>query len=142
LVEEYFNRYEANDHDNRIKQQLFDLISNVILFEDEDSQGQRFHFRFAMESTKSFQQLEYNTQQQLRDLYVDYFFKRQDAFWMKEAMQKLPALKRVTNMLVCGEDLGLVPGCVPDVMNQLGLLSLEIQRMPKQTHREFFHPND
>jgi 4-alpha-glucanotransferase len=45
-------------------------------------------------------------------------------------------------MLICGEDLGLVPACVPDVMNQLGLLSLEIQRMPKQTHREFFHPND
>jgi len=45
-------------------------------------------------------------------------------------------------MLICGEDLGLVPGCVPDVMQQLGLLSLEIQRMPKQEDREFFHPAD
>jgi len=57
-------------------------------------------------------------------------------------MQKLPALKRVTNMLVCGEDLGLVPACVPQVMRDLGLLSLEIQRMPKQLGREFFHPKD
>jgi 4-alpha-glucanotransferase len=57
-------------------------------------------------------------------------------------MKKLPALKHATNMLVCGEDLGLVPGCVPEVMRQLGLLSLEIQRMPKQSGREFFHPND
>ena len=141
-VEDYFNLREANEYNNRTRQQLFDLISNVILFEAEGSQGLQFHFRFGMESTKSFQYLDQHTQQQLRDLYVDYFFRRQDTFWMKEAMQKLPALKRVTNMLICGEDLGLVPTCVPDVMNQLGLLSLEIQRMPKQTHREFFHPND
>ncbi|HQS54106.1 MAG: 4-alpha-glucanotransferase, partial [Bacteroidetes bacterium 24-39-8] len=72
----------------------------------------------------------------------DYFYKRQDEFWKQEAMQKLPALKRVTNMLVCGEDLGMVPSCVPDVMQQLGLLSLEIQRMPKDSQRQFFHPND
>jgi 4-alpha-glucanotransferase len=45
-------------------------------------------------------------------------------------------------MLICGEDLGLVPACVPDVMKQLGILSLEIQRMPKDPKKEFFHPND
>jgi 4-alpha-glucanotransferase len=55
-------------------------------------------------------------------------------------MQKLPGLKRATNMLVCGEDLGLVPHCVPDVMQQLGILSLEIQRMPKAVNTEFFNP--
>jgi 4-alpha-glucanotransferase len=78
----------------------------------------------------------------LKALYVDYFFRRQDDFWMKEAMQKLPALKRETNMLVCGEDLGMVPACVPVAMKQLGLLSLEIQRMPKQIGREFSRPAD
>ena len=57
-------------------------------------------------------------------------------------MQKLPALKRVTNMLICGEDLGMVPACVPDVMKQLGLLSLEIQRMPKALGMEFSRPAD
>ena len=61
---------------------------------------------------------------------------------MKEAMQKLPALKRATNMLVCGEDLGFVPACVPEVMRQLGLLSLEVQRMPKGLNREFSRPVD
>ena len=59
---------------------------------------------------------------------------------MQEAMQKLPALKRVTRMLVCGEDLGLVPACVPDAMKQLGLLSLEIQRMPKDPGQTFSRP--
>lgn len=43
-------------------------------------------------------------------------------------------------MLICGEDLGLVPGCVPHVMKQLGILSLEIQRMPKDAQYEFFQP--
>ena len=141
-VEDHFFAGEITEQDNRTKQKLFDLISNVILFEVDNSNGQQFHFRFAIESTKSFQYLDGNTQNQLKDLYVDYFFRRQDDFWKREAMKKLPALKRSTNMLICGEDLGLVPGCVPDVMQQLGLLSLEIQRMPKQTDREFFHPND
>jgi len=45
-------------------------------------------------------------------------------------------------MLVCGEDLGMVPACVPEVMKQLAILSLEIQRMPKDNTREFFHPRD
>ncbi len=139
-VEDYFISVDAKD--DWKKQVLFDLISNVILFEAEGSNGQQYHFRFLIESTKSFQYLDGNTQNQLRDLYINYFFRRQDDFWKKEALNKLPALKRSTNMLVCGEDLGLVPGSVPVVMSELGLLSLEIQRMPKQTNREFFHPNN
>ena len=59
-----------------------------------------------------------------------------------EALQKLPALKRVTNMLICGEDLGMVPACVPEVMKRLGLLSLEIQRMPKALGMDFSRPAD
>ncbi len=141
-VEEHFLAFEMSEHDNWVKEKLFDLISNVILFEAEDSNGQQFHFRFSVESTKSFQYLDGNTQTQLRDLYVDYFFRRQDEFWKKEALKKLPALKRSTNMLICGEDLGLVPSSVPVVMKELGLLSLEIQRMPKNTDNEFFHPNN
>jgi len=45
-------------------------------------------------------------------------------------------------MLICGEDLGMVPHSVPDVMKRLGILSLEIQRMPKDMNKEFFHPQD
>jgi 4-alpha-glucanotransferase len=142
LVEQYFNNLENNEYHQKQKQQLFDLISNVILFEADGSQGQQFHFRFGMESTSSFRNLDWNTQNQLKELFIQYFYKRQDDFWMQEALQKLPALKRVTNMLVCGEDLGMVPTCVPEVMRQLGLLSLEIQRMPKNPAKEFFHPND
>jgi 4-alpha-glucanotransferase len=130
----------TSDFHNRIRTGLYDLISNVILLEVDGSGGQQFHFRISMENTSSFRYLEWHTQQQLKDLYLNYFFSRQDDFWGKEAMHKLPALKRATNMLVFGEDLGMVPRCVPEVMRQLGILSMEIQRMPKNPVREFSHP--
>ncbi|TMI62857.1 MAG: 4-alpha-glucanotransferase [Bacteroidetes bacterium] len=141
-VEEYFGDKELTDENKKLKEGLFDLVSNIILFEELDSQQTRFHFRIAMEDTASFRCLPDDVQQKLKELYVNYFFKRQDDFWYSEAMQKLPHLKRTTNMMICGEDLGMVPHCVPDVMEQLGMLSLEIQRMPKKTGIEFFHPND
>jgi len=141
-VEAYFNGLDASEANDRIRHGLFDLISNVILFEETGSQGSEFHFRFNMESTFSFRHLDADTQRQLKDIYVDYFFRRQDEFWRKEAMEKLPALKRASETLICGEDLGLVPACVPEVMRQIGFLSLEIQRMPKDSNKEFFHPND
>jgi 4-alpha-glucanotransferase len=114
----------------------------VIFFEQEGSRGQEFHFRISMEKTTSFKYLIPHVQHKLRELYINYFFRRQDNFWKKEAMQKLPYMKSATNMLICGEDLGMVPHCVPEVMKQLGILSLEIQRMPKDINKEFFHPND
>jgi 4-alpha-glucanotransferase len=125
-----------------ICQSLKDLLSNVILFEVEGSNGHQFHFRFNMDKTTSFKYLDGFVQTKLKELYIDYFFRKQDDYWKIQAMNKLPALKRSTNMLICGEDLGLVPSCVPDVMQQLGILSLEIQRMPKLLGSEFFNPAD
>jgi 4-alpha-glucanotransferase len=139
-VENYFAA--NNDSENPVKYGLFNLISNVILFEEDNSNAQKFHFRIGMEQTSSYRELDEHSKNALKELAINYFFRRQDDFWRREAMYKLPGLKRSTNMLICGEDLGMVPDCVPDVMQQLGILSLEIQRMPKQSTTEFFHPND
>jgi 4-alpha-glucanotransferase len=139
-IDARFQKRETSPQNDRLRTGLFDLLSNVILLEIDGSGGQQFHFRIDMEHTSSFRYLEWHTQQQLKDLYVNYFYYRQDAFWEQEAMRKLPALKRATNMLVFGEDLGMVPRCVPEVMRRLGILSMEIQRMPKNPAREFFHP--
>lgn len=141
-VEKYFSDLENTPENEAVKAGLFDLISNVILFEEPGSMGQEYHFRIAMDKTSSFRHLIPHVQEKLRELYINYFYRRQDQFWFREAMHKLPVLKAATNMLVCGEDLGMVPGCVPDVMRQTGILSLEIQRMPKDPEKEFFHPND
>jgi len=141
-VEQHFANAIANENTAFLRQGLYDLISNVILFEEEGSGFTRFHFRFGMDQTISYRHLDDYTKGKLWDLYVDYYFRRQDDFWGREGMEKLPALKRSTNMLVCGEDLGLVPHCVPEVMRVLGILSLEVQRMPKQLGAEFFHPSE
>ncbi len=141
-VDNYFKTLPETVSNKLIQQGLFDLISNIILIEEEGSQMQQFHCRIGMENTASFRDLDEYSKQKLKELYINYFFRRQDDFWRKQAMDKLPALKRSTDMLVCGEDLGMVPDCVPDVMKQLGLLSLEIQRMPKQTTSLFFSPAD
>ena len=54
-------------------------------------------------------------------------------------MKKLPKLVQATRMLVCAEDLGMVPDCVPWVMNDLKILSLELQSMPKDPSVKFGH---
>jgi 4-alpha-glucanotransferase len=141
-VEAYFAKLEATQENESLKLGLYQLIANVLLLEHPGSDGQAFHFRISMEQTLSFQALDDQLRGRLYELYIDYFFRRQDGFWKEEAMKKLPALKAATNMLICGEDLGMVPHSVPQVMQQLGILSLEIQRMPKDITREFFHPKD
>ena len=70
-------------------------------------------------------------------LYNDFFYHRHNSFWYDKAMWKLPPLIDSTNMLTCAEDLGMIPACVPAVMQQLEILSLEIQRMPKDPGSTF-----
>lgn len=140
-VEAFFAKMEKTERNDKTRNGLCELIGNVILFAGGNSPDE-FHFRFAVDTISSFKDLNPRTQRAIRDLYVDYFFRRQDNFWKNEAMEKLPALKRATNMLVCGEDLGLVPRCVPDVMRQVGILSLEVQRMPKISRHDFSRPSD
>ncbi len=139
-VESFFEKQEMTSQAGALKQGLFDLITNVILFERTDGSG--FDFRYGIEKISSFLHLPKTLQSRLNSLYINYFYQRQDNFWLAEAMEKLPALKRSTKMLICGEDLGMVPGCVPGVMQDLGILSLEIQRMPKAAGHAFFHPKD
>lgn len=76
------------------------------------------------------------------EIYNDYFYHRHNDFWRESAMRKLPTLLGCTPMLACGEDLGMIPACVPDVMKELGILSLEIERMPKNTGVDFGRTED
>ena len=45
-------------------------------------------------------------------------------------------------MVACGEDLGMIPACVPEVMQELGIMSLEVQRMPKVFGHQFVQTED
>ncbi|MEL6192326.1 MAG: 4-alpha-glucanotransferase [Bacteroidota bacterium] len=126
----------------RIIYGMFSLLNEVLFFEAPFSNGGAFNPRIAMQHTHSFRELDGYSQEILNRLYDDFFYKRHEEFWREEAMRKLPTIIGATDMLVCGEDLGMVPATVPSVMDELGILSLEIQRMPKDEDREFGHPAD
>jgi 4-alpha-glucanotransferase len=136
------NMFKEGQITERVKWGLFDLISNVLFFEVEGSNGTQYYPRFGMDSIRSYRDLDNYTKERLQELYVDYFFKRQDSKWYLSGMEKLPSLKRATNMMICGEDLGMMTPCVTAVMKNLGILSLEVQRAPKSNKIEFFHPSD
>ncbi len=123
-----------------IQNGLFTLIGNLIFFKDDAYTDYRYHPRIAFQHTFRYHELDERAQYALNSIYNHYFYERQEAFWREQAMVKLPAITSATNMLVCGEDLGMVPACVPGVMNDLGILSLEIQRMPKDATMSFSDP--
>ncbi|MCX8495554.1 MAG: 4-alpha-glucanotransferase [Akkermansiaceae bacterium] len=120
-----------------IQQGLLDCVSEVLFLEVEGSDGAFFHPRCLMQMTRSFQALDVEVRQRVEDLYNDYFYRRQEDFWQARGYEKLPLMRRASPMLLCGEDLGMVPACVPGVLKELGILSLEIQRMPKSSQTEF-----
>ena len=136
-VEAYFA--ERKDEESRnICEGLYTLISNV-LFVPDRKHPSMYHPRIAVQNDFIFEVLSPEEKEVFNRLYNHYYYQRHNQFWYQEAMKKLLILTQSTSMLVCGEDLGMVPDCVPWVMEQLQILSLEIQRMPKNPQHEFGH---
>ena len=106
---------------------------------EDHKQKNMWHPRINAPKLEAFGQLPDDEKQRFWDMYNDYFYRRNNQFWYEEAMKKLPRLTQATRMLCCAEDLGMVPDCVPWVMNQLRILSLEIQSMPKDPAVRFGH---
>ena len=117
---------------------LYALISDVLFLRDHKDSN-KFHPRIGVQLDFIYEQLWDNDKYNFNRLYNDYFYRRNNQFWYQEAMKKMPKLTQATRMLVCAEDLGMVPDCVPWVMNQLRILSLEIQSMPKDDTVRFGH---
>ncbi len=109
------------------------------LFLVDHKRNDRWHPRIAVQYQEAYNQLNDGEKYCFNRLYNDYFYRRNNQFWYQEAMKKLPKLTQATRMLVCAEDLGMVPECVPWVMNELKILSLEIQSMPKDPTTRFGH---
>ena len=112
---------------------------NEGLFLVDHKRSDRWHPRIAVQYQEAYAQLSEDQKYHFNQLYNDYFYRRNNQFWYTEAMKKLPKLTQATRMLVCAEDLGMVPDCVPWVMNELRILSLEIQSMPKDPTTRFGH---
>lgn len=120
----------------RLRDGLYGLC-NEVLFVRDKREPHKFHPRITAQYTYSFKDLDNEAKDAYNRLYNHFFFYRHSQFWRDQAMEKLPTLISSTQMLVCGEDLGMIPDCVSSVMNELQILSLEIQRMPKSNDRTF-----
>lgn len=103
---------------------------NVLFVADPRTAG-HWHPRIAAQETEAYNSLPQHMKDIYNRLYDDFFYHRHNEFWKNSAMKKLPELLSSTRMQACGEDLGMIPACVPEVMRELYILSLEIQRMPK-----------
>jgi len=139
-VEKYFEG-KTDARSVNLRDGLLYLHCEVLFVRDQKN-GWGLHPRIALYQSHSYAELPDDIKHRVYELHNDYFYRRHTDFWWQSAMRKLPALISATDMLVCGEDLGMVPECVPDVMHRLQILSLEIQRMPKDPHLEFAHPAD
>jgi 4-alpha-glucanotransferase len=119
-----------------VRDGLYALVSNVLFIRDKKDHN-KFHPRITAQTSFVYEALWDNDKATFNRLYNDYYYRRNDQFWYREAEKKLPKLVQATRMLVCAEDLGMIPNCVPWIMDEQKILSLEIQSMPKDPKVRF-----
>jgi 4-alpha-glucanotransferase len=139
-IENYFAT-TSSSHLSKYKDPLLSLCSEV-LFIPDPVDSTKFHPRISAQLTKSYISLSQEQKDSFNNLYNHFYYNRNNDFWYRSAMKKLPNLISATGMLVCGEDLGMIPACVPSAMKSLSILTLEIQRMPKETSNKFGNPSN
>jgi len=57
---------------------------------------------------------------------------KSEKIWSSEGKNLLIMMQETTDMLMCAEDLGVVPACVPKVLKELEILSLKIERWTRE----------
>jgi 4-alpha-glucanotransferase len=141
ILEKLAAQPEHADYFAWLQKGLFRLVNEVLFVPAGDD---FYHPRITLNKSYSFRELdsEQDRSRLYDDIYVDFFFRRHEEFWRQQGLTKLPPVRYATDMLICGEDLGMVPASVPGVMKQLGMLGLNVQRMPSNPEVEFSHPND
>ena len=121
-----------------IRDGLMRLITNVLFVEDP-RQPEMYHPRIGILNEPIFEALGSEDKDAFVRLYNNYFYQRHSMYWGQQALKRLPAILKDSRILICGEDLGMLPDCVEPVLDQLRILTREIQQMPKQQGFEFAH---
>lgn len=135
-IADHFAKLPKDEKNSRICNALLGLADEVLFIEDPREKG-KYHPRISAQYTYVYRSLSDYERWCFNRLYNDFFYHRHNDFWYGKAMWKLPPLIDATDMLVCAEDLGMIPACVPPVIQKLEILSLEIQRMPKDVGYPF-----
>ena len=139
LIADYFASQSVDEKNTRLCNALQGLVDQVLFIEDPQQKG-KYHPRIAAQYTYTYRYLNDYERWCFDRLYNDFFYHRHNSFWYDKAMWKLPPVIDATDMLTCAEDLGMIPDCVPAVMNALEIITLDIQRMPKDPRVEFGNP--
>ncbi len=134
-VQQYFAG-KTDEKSNRIREGLYTILNEVLFIPDEKEAG-KYHPRISGMNSFMYKELSDSGKHAFNRLYWDFFYQRHNDFWKEQGYKRLTPLVSCTDMLVCGEDLGMIPQSVPEVMHQLQILSLEIERMPKESNIEF-----
>ncbi len=123
--------FDKNSGQRKWQQGLFDIIADVVLLPDDQLKN-AFHFRINMQQTNCFQHLPELEKPLLIELYDQYFNKNQEELWKESGRSKLQMFKENTSMLLCAEDLGMVPEFTEELLHSMDVLSLQVQQMPKK----------
>lgn len=137
--QESIYKYFETNRNSRIspfKDKIASLFGEVLFIKDQYDY-KKYHPRINAFKTFSFEQLDESQKERFLNIYNHFFSSRNNHFWHHIALKKLPGIITSTTMMACGEDLGMVPESVAHVMNRLGILSLEIERMPKSLAKQF-----
>ena len=136
-VNDYFAG-RADENSLWIRDGLYRLIANVLFLEDP-RQPDMFHPRIQAWQEPVYDTLNADEKDAYMRIYNNFFYQRHNFFWGRTGYERLSRLQQSTRMLLCAEDLGMLPDCVEPVLDSLGILTLEIQQMPKQPGTEFTH---
>lgn len=115
---------------------LLSLYCEVLFIKDY-SKDNSYYPRINSSETNSYRKLDDKIRLAVSLIHDEFFYRRNINLWNHEAMTILPKLVDTTNMLLCAEDLGMVPSCVSPVLKRLNILSLEVERMPKISNLDF-----
>lgn len=103
----------------------------VLFLEDSPNSGQ-FHPAISPYNHLEYKSLSPKDKKLFDEIHDDYFYVRHNEFWKEIGYKRIPEIVSASNMLPCAEDLGMIPECVPKVLSDLKILTLEIPRMPKE----------
>ncbi len=127
---------KAKVKDKKERDLLYTQIENCLFWE----RGGSYHPRVDIEYTTSFQALDSVSQKTVLTVFDHYYLERQEELWKERGEEVLKLMQKHTRMLIYAEDIGVIPRCVAEVLRELKIPNLHVQRMPKSFEVTFEDP--
>lgn len=128
----FLGENELKNLDEQTRNNFLRLMSNRIFNQYEENPSQLYPFWYWYESDV-YKNESPEIQERIRQVLGDKE-QSQDQFWGENGHGLLKMMRDETDMLVCAEDLGVVPNCVAPTLANLNILSLKIERWARNYH--------